>query len=262
MLLALSAAPAHAQQPDVEASLHGLVLVNAFHTTDPVNNSDVPQFAVPATVQRWSHLSPAPDPARRRGARLAAAHPAGGTGVTARGGGEPVVALQHRFPEFAGAGNLWVWIAQLRLSADLAGAGGARFGVEAAVLAPTAGEPQDGFTTQPDRAERSGRPYLQGRARARWGTGDAQGEIGVAGHYGWLVDGTGERIASRALVASLETPLGGGFELRAEGFTGQALAGLGGGGIGQSMVRDGVPVRTSGGWVHTPRRWEPSARPM
>ena len=64
-----------------------------------------------------------------------------------------------------------------------------------------------------------------------------------------LVDGTGERIASRALVASLETPLGGGFELRAEGFTGQALAGLGGGGIGQSMVRDGVPVRTSGGWV-------------
>ncbi|MGH7534209.1 MAG: hypothetical protein ACREMG_01345 [Gemmatimonadales bacterium] len=82
------------------------------------------------------------------------------------------------------------------------------------MLAPTAGEPQDGFTTQPDRAERSGRPYLQGRARARWGTG------------GWV-----------------------GFELRAEGFTGQALAGLGGGGIGQSMVRDGVPVRTSGGWV-------------
>ena len=30
---------------------------------------------------------------------------------------------------------------------------------------------------------------------------------------------------------------------------GQALAGLGGGGIGQNMVRNGVPVKTKGGWL-------------
>ncbi len=41
------ATPAEGQQPDIEASLHGLILLNAFHTTDNVNNSDVPQFAVP-----------------------------------------------------------------------------------------------------------------------------------------------------------------------------------------------------------------------
>src|SRR5687767_14938811 len=50
-LLALTlgiCAPLASQQPDIEASVHGLVLMNAFHTTDNVNNSDVPQFAVPA----------------------------------------------------------------------------------------------------------------------------------------------------------------------------------------------------------------------
>src|SRR5688500_8086978 len=50
-LLALTmgiCAPLASQQPDIEASVHGLVLMNAFHTTDNVNNSDVPQFALPA----------------------------------------------------------------------------------------------------------------------------------------------------------------------------------------------------------------------
>jgi len=50
LLVALAvvvATPAAGQQPDIEASLHGLILLNAFHTTDNVNNSDVPQFAVP-----------------------------------------------------------------------------------------------------------------------------------------------------------------------------------------------------------------------
>ena len=45
--LIVLAAPAAAQEPDIEASVHGLILMNAFHTTDNVNNSDVPQFAIP-----------------------------------------------------------------------------------------------------------------------------------------------------------------------------------------------------------------------
>ena len=71
----------------------------------------------------------------------------------------------------------------------------------------------------------------------------------MGGHYGWLQDSTGGRIASKALAVSVWTPLAGGFELRGEGFVGQALAGLGGGGIGQNMVRNGVPVEAKGGWV-------------
>ena len=82
-----------------------------------------------------------------------------------------------------------------------------------------------------DLAERSGRPYLQGRVRARWGAGDEAAEVGLGGHYGWLVNAAGERVESRALAFSLWVPLGPKVEVRAEGFTGQALAGLGGGGI-------------------------------
>ena len=69
------------------------------------------------------------------------------------------------FPDFAGAGNLWLWIPQVRLSGDLAPAGGIRVGAEVAALAPTSGEPQGTFLTQPDIAERSGRPVPAG-ARA------------------------------------------------------------------------------------------------
>ena len=55
----------------------------------------------------------------------------------------------------------------LRLSADLPSRGTLRIGAEVAALAPTSGEPQGAFATQPDIAERSGRPFLQGRLRAQ-----------------------------------------------------------------------------------------------
>ena len=153
------------------------------------------------------------------------------------------------FPDFAGAGNLWLWIPQVRLSADLPTRGSLRLGAEVSALAPTSGEPQGAFATQPDIAERSGRPYLQGRVRGRWGQGEQLGEVSAGGHYGWILDATGRRVPSKALAVSVWTPLGPRLDLRAEAFTGQALAGLGGGGVGQNMVRDGVPVRASGGWV-------------
>ena len=48
LVLALGiATPGAAQQADIEATVHGLVLMNAFHTTDKTNNSDVPQFVLP-----------------------------------------------------------------------------------------------------------------------------------------------------------------------------------------------------------------------
>jgi hypothetical protein len=163
------------------------------------------------------------------------------------------------FPGFAGSGNLWLWIPQIRLSTDLPPMNGIRLGAEVAALAPTSGEAQGTFLTQPDAAERSGRPYLQGRVRGRWGAGEQEGELSVGGHYGWLMDSTGGRITSRAVALSVWTPLAGGFELRGEAFTGEALAGLGGGGIGQNMVRNGVPVASKGGWMQLNYRagsWE------
>ena len=307
--LALAAgltAPLTAQQPDIEASIHGLILMNAFHTTDNVNNSDVPQFAVPAgpTGPEASTSSATVRQSRITAFALVPEFAGGALegeldvdffgGQQPSTGGRTFPLLRVRravaeltwnrlallvgqesppiaavspsslaslgFPGFAGAGNLWLWIPQVRLGADLPSAGSLRVGAEVAALAPTSGEAQGAFLTQPDIAERSGRPFLQGRVRARWGQGEPLGELSAGGHYGWIVDGAGNRVPSKALAASVWTPLGPHLELRAEGFTGQALAGLGGGGIGQNMVRDGVPVRAIGGWaqlnVRPSAQWE------
>ena len=294
-LATLVAVPAAGQQPDIEASLHGLILINAFHTTDNVNNSDVPQFAVPP-----SEASPegSASSATARQSRLTAfalvPEFAGGVlegeldvdffgGQQPSSGGRTFPLLRLRravaeltwqkvallvgqesppiaavspssiasigFPDFAAAGNLWLWIPQIRLGADLQSGASLRLGAEIAALAPTSGEPQGTFLTQPDIAERSGRPFLQGRVRGRWGAAEEMGEVSLGGHYGWILDAAGERVPSKALALSIWTPLGPKLDFRAEAFTGQALAGLGGGGIGQNMVRDGVPVRSAGGWA-------------
>ncbi|MDP3911097.1 MAG: hypothetical protein Q8Q14_11970 [Gemmatimonadales bacterium] len=155
------------------------------------------------------------------------------------------------FPGFAGAGNLWLWIPQLRLGAEFGYT--LRLAVQAAVLAPGTGTPQGAFATQPDSAERSGRPYLQGRVRLAWGPADDPSEIAVGGHMGWLLGAdstTGDSVlASQAITADARIRLGGVLELIAEAYAGQAVAGLGGGGIGQNVGARGVPVRSKGGWV-------------
>jgi hypothetical protein len=127
--------------------------------------------------------------------------------------------------------------------------GAARLGVEIAALAPTSGDAQTAFFTQPDIAERSSRPYLQGRIRARWGSGTTQGEVNLGGHVGWLAVGPDERVTSHAVAVSVWTPLARGLELRGEAYTGQAVAGLGGGGIGQNFGLDSTAVTTTGGWI-------------
>ena len=305
-LAALVTVPARGQQPDIEANLHGLILMNAFHTTDNVNNSDVPQFAIPASPASPEGSASSATVRQSRVTAFALVPEFGGGvlegeldvdfygGQQPSSGGRTFPLLRLRraiakltwnrvallvgqesppiaavsassiasvgFPDFAGAGNLWLWIPQIRLSADLPSSGAVRLGAEIAALAPTSGDPQGAFLTQPDIAERSGRPFLQGRVRGRWGQGDRLGEVSAGGHYGWILDAAGDRVPSKALALSVWTPLGPRLDFRAEAFTGQALAGLGGGGIGQNMVVDGVPVRTVGGWaqlnLRPTERWE------
>src|SRR5207244_11524766 len=64
--------------------------------------------------------------------------------------------------DFATAGNLWLWLPQFR--ATLEQGYTLRLAEQVAVLAPTSGTAQGFFNTQPDSAERSGRPYLQARS--------------------------------------------------------------------------------------------------
>lgn len=148
----------------------------------------------------------------------------------------------------ASAGNLWLWIPQLRVTGDLTGGSGPRLYLEGTVLAPIGYTAQGPFLTQPDRAEQSRRPYLQSRLGIRWGQGATAGELSVGGHLGWLSTTGDSLLDSRAAAVMLQLPLGDRLELRGEAFTGKAIAGLGGGAIGQNLGRNGVPVRARGGW--------------
>ena len=149
----------------------------------------------PAAVHRWPHLPPRPAPSRLCGARARQAHAVRGPGVAADRRDQPVFAGEHRDPRVRGR--------RQSLALDPAAAGwcpgrggrcrSTRRG--GAALAPTSGDAQTAFFTQPDIAERSSRPYLQGRLRARWGAGDEQGEVSLGGHYGWLAVG-GDRAES------------------------------------------------------------------
>jgi len=148
------------------------------------------------------------------------------------------------FPDFAGAGNLWLWLPQFR--ATLEQGYTLRLAEQVAVLAPTSGTAQGLFNTQPDSAERSRRPYLQARVRLAWGPTDDPSEVAIGGHLGWLASGD-TLFQSRAVTADARVKVGP-VELLAEAFSGKALAGLGGGGIGQNIGPTGTEVRTKGGW--------------
>lgn len=154
------------------------------------------------------------------------------------------------FPDFAGAGNLWLWIPQVRVSAEIGYS--LRLAVQGALLAPGTGTPQGAFATQPDSAERTGRPSLQGRVRLGWGPTDDPSEIALGGHVGWLLGL--DTLTGDSLLASSAITLDARFkigmaEIVGEGFFGKAVAGLGGGGIGQNTGAGGTPVHTKGGWA-------------
>ena len=85
-------------------------------------------------------------------------------------------------------------------------------------------------------------------------------EVSFGGHLGWLATSGDSLIQSKALALLLQLPLGRLVEVRGEAFTGQAIAGLGGGAIGQNLGVGGVPVRTRGGWgqllIRPSKEWE------
>ncbi len=276
--------PAPAAKRTVE--LTGLVLMNGFFTNARVNNSDVPQFAdslAPASAvggtlrqTRLGVLVTDPDVLRGSFSGEVDLDFFGGQQPSTGGRTFPLVRLRRAvgivswphaqllfgqesplvaersprslasvgFPDFAAAGNLWLWVPQVR--ATLEQGYTLRVAEQVAVLAPTSGTAQGLFTTQPDSAERSRRPYLQARVRLAWGPTDDASEVAVGGHLGWLASAD-TLFQSRALTADARIKVGP-VEVLAEAFSGKALAGLGGGGIGQSFGPTGDPVGTKGGW--------------
>lgn len=183
----------------------------------------------------------------------------------------PVTVASVGVPGFAEAGNLWNWLPQIRVSREMAttalGQTPLHWAVQGAVLHPFAGESLEPATDGVDAGVRSGRPYLEARAHARWGTdatptgagpGDAGGDIGIGVHRGWIRSPDNSLVTSSAVSVDARIGLPREFELRGEAYRGTALAGLGGGGIDQnfgstpsatSTTTFGVPLRDTGGWT-------------
>lgn len=157
-------------------------------------------------------------------------------------------------PGFTAAGNLWLWLPQLRATGEAGGR--VRIGVQGAVIAPASGDAAAAFDTDHDVAELSRRPVLQARLRVRWAVdedGTGGGEIGVSAHRGWYATAGDSLLASRAVAADLRIPIGW-FELRGEAYQGRLLRGLGGGAIGQNFgapsgTDPARPVDATAGWL-------------
>lgn len=160
-------------------------------------------------------------------------------------GVNPITPAAIGTPDFAAAGNLWLWLPQVR--GGIESSGNVRLGVDAAVLAPTSGDPTGAFDTDVDVAERSQRPYLQGRAHVAWTASELRAEVGCGAHQGWLVPGS-TRVSATAFACDAIVPLHSAVEIRGEFFTGSALRGLGGGAIGQNFT-GATPLKTTGGWA-------------
>ena len=150
-------------------------------------------------------------------------------------------------PGFVTAGNLWFWMPQLRGTYELGTT--VRIAAQGAVIAPMTGDPQGTFTTQPDAAEKSGRPFLQGRVRVSWGDPGDANEVGVAAHTGWFAATDTTLETSRAVAVNGRVRVGI-SEIRGEWYTGYGLATLGGGGIGRNFASfTGQPLDDRGGWM-------------
>jgi len=282
----------------VRADVFGRVLTNVFHNSTAVNNADVPLLALPtgrgglgASVRQTSvgisvtvnrvlggdfvgdlHTDFFGGQQPSVGGRhfpLLRVRTARGALRWARGellvGQEtplvaaidPVSVASFGTPGFTAAGNLWLWLPQLRGTVELGTP--ARLALQAAVVAPTTGDPASPFDTGLDSAEQSKRPFLQLRLRSRWGEDERRGEIGVGAHRGWIRHTDGSLVASEAVTLSAVLPLTHAVELRGEGYAGRALRGFGGGGIGQNLTTTGVPVRDRGGWAQLNVRPRPYA---
>jgi len=163
----------------------------------------------------------------------------------------PVSYASSGFPEFTAAGNLWAWIPQARLT--LEAGRGVRAGLQAAALAPQSSKDYDDLTAQfvdtTNSAQKSGRPMVEGRVYLDWGDGDLESSIGAGVHRAWFATTGDTMLVSKAWTVDAHVAIGEHVLIQGEGFFGgQALAGLGGGGVGQNWGVNGVPVRTQGGW--------------
>lgn len=169
----------------------------------------------------------------------------------------PVSLAALATPGFAAAGNLWLWMPQARITVEAPGK--VRFAAQGAIAAPGTGAAVGTFEVPSfDVAERSSRPFLQGRARVRWGDDEMMAELGLGGHVGWFALANDSLATAKIIAFDASVPITRWLELRGELHQGRGARALGGGGIGQLFGNNSVVIRSRGGWGQLNMRPSPS----
>jgi len=161
----------------------------------------------------------------------------------------------------ATSGNLWLRYPQLRLDM-VRKLGEAKLGVTAGLVRPVGGsDPSEAgsFVDVAGAGERSGIPFLQGRAFYSRPASGRTLAVGLSAHYGKESYKFGTTTVSTdeaktwAVSGDLQLPLGAALSLQGEAYTGTNLDSFQGG-VNQGVVSSeaaatATPIDTRGGWL-------------
>lgn len=145
---------------------------------------------------------------------------------------EPTSLVAVAQPDLAWAGNLWSWNPQVGASHRFSISDYSRIEVEAALI--DTADPQ--VSVNPSGAVAATQTELSRwpgtEARIAWSQGEngIGPEIGAGGYFSPHRDSSGDRFDAWAGTMDLRLPLSRYFQITANAYRGQALAGLGGGG--------------------------------
>jgi len=145
---------------------------------------------------------------------------------------EPSSLVAVAQPELAWAGNLWTWNPQIGLSHRFALSDSSRIKSEAALI-DSSDPPPPGYTSSAStvtQTERSRWPGSEARIAFQHGENGIVSEIGVGGYFSPHRNGDGSAFDAWAGTMDLRLSLSRYFEMTANAYRGQALAGLGAGG--------------------------------
>jgi hypothetical protein len=145
---------------------------------------------------------------------------------------EPSSLVAIAQPELAWAGNLWSWNPQAGVSHQFALSDSTRIKAQAALI-DTSDPVAPGSNSSPSdvtQTERSRWPGTEARIAFQQGEKGIGPEIGVGGYFSPHRTQFGNTYDAWAATADLRLPLSKYFEITANAYRGQALAGLGAGG--------------------------------
>jgi uncharacterized coiled-coil protein SlyX len=166
-------------------------------------------------------------------------------------------------PELAWAGNLWAWNPQVGVSQRFALTENSRIKAEAALIDtsdPLLPAAMNTNTPPVTETERSRWPGTEARIAFQHGDSGTGPELGAGGYFSPHRTGDGSTFDAWAATADLRLPLSKYFEMTANAYRGQALAGMGGGGyVNYVELYDGSDEYASalddvGGWAQLKAR--------